>query len=546
MKLSNLKIGVRLGLGFSLLLLLIAIMSATSLWRLGTIDTAKDRMVEATREQNLVQEWLRGIATNSVRTFALARTNDPADKKMLEGELSAQSKRLTELQKELESVMTSPRGRELMANVASKRTAYTDFRKQVFQLKGEGKETEARQLADEKMMPAMKLYIESVSQVLAHEQTTFKEADTSIEAMFLSSKQLLAGITIAALAIGVLLAWRLSRSITAPLEKAVRVAQMVSSGNLTARIDVRSSDETGQLLLSMRNMNDSLTDIVGQVRTGTEAIASASSQVASGSVDLAARTEAQASSLEETASSMDELTSTVRQNADNARQASELAAMASGVASEGSKVIGEVIGTMQDINGSSREMTDIINVIDSIAFQTNILALNAAVEAARAGEQGRGFAVVATEVRTLAQRSAGAAKEIKRLIEESSAKADNGSKLVGQAGQTMQQIVESTRRVADIMADITVASQEQSAGIQQINQAISQMDAMTQQNASLVEEATAAAQAMREQAVSLAEAVSVFQVGAAVTHARPAMTVVASSRDALPAQVETPRRRIAS
>jgi len=319
-----------------------------------------------------------------------------------------------------------------------------------------------------------------------------------------------------ALAFGVATTLWLTRSITRPIGEAVQVARSVASGDLTSRIEVTSRDETGQLMEALRDMNDSLSRIVAEVRSGTESIASASSQIASGNMDLSSRTEAQASSLEETASSMEELTSTVKQNADNARQANTLAASASQVASKGGDVVAEVVSTMDAIHESSKKIVDIISVIDGIAFQTNILALNAAVEAARAGEQGRGFAVVAAEVRNLAQRSAAAAREIKSLIETSVDKVDSGSRLVNQAGATMYEIVESVRRVTDIIAEISAASQEQTAGIEQINEAVTQMDDMIQQNASLVEQAAAAAQAMHDQANRLAGAVGVFKVDQAL------------------------------
>jgi methyl-accepting chemotaxis protein len=285
--------------------------------------------------------------------------------------------------------------------------------------------------------------------------------------------------------------------------------------------------------------------IVVQVRTGTDTIASASNQIATGNLDLSSRTEQQAASLEETASSMEELTSTVRQNADNARQADKLAQSASDVAGKGGAVVSEVVDTMGSINESSRKIVDIISVIDGIAFQTNILALNAAVEAARAGEQGRGFAVVASEVRSLAQRSAGAAKEIKTLIGDSVEKVDAGSKLVEQAGATMAEIVESIRRVTDIMGEITAATGEQAAGIEQINQAITQMDDVTQQNAALVEEAAAAAKALQDQAGGLSQLVSVFKVGAQYDASMTAVTTSAGARSVRPALRPAPTRKLA-
>ncbi|RZI40105.1 HAMP domain-containing protein [Herbaspirillum sp. HC18] len=304
----------------------------------------------------------------------------------------------------------------------------------------------------------------------------------------------------------------LMRSISRPLGEAIKLADGIAAGDLTQHISVQSQDEMGHLMQSLKSMSESLVKIVVQVRSGTDSIATASSQIAAGNMDLSSRTEQQASSLEETASAMEELTSTVKQNADNAHQANTLALSASDVASKGGAVVSQVVDTMGAINDSARKIVDIIAVIDGIAFQTNILALNAAVEAARAGEQGRGFAVVASEVRNLAQRSANAAKEIKALIHDSVEKVDVGANLVDQAGATMQEVVDSVKRVSDIVSEITAASREQTTGIEQVNQAIAQMDQATQQNASLVEEAAAASEAMQSQARNLADTVAIFKV----------------------------------
>ncbi len=357
-------------------------------------------------------------------------------------------------------------------------------------------------------------------------------------------------VSIVAIIFGVLLAgligyWLIS-TISRSLQEALRLAESVAAGDLTQTVEVRSNDEIGQLLQALKNMNASLVTIVGQVRHGTETIAVASREIASGNADLSSRTESQASSLEETASSMEELTSTVKQNAENARQANQLVVSTADVAAKGGEVVGQVVDTMVSIKDSSRKIADIIGVIDGIAFQTNILALNAAVEAARAGEQGRGFAVVAAEVRNLAQRSAGAAKEIKTLIEDSVDKVDAGGKLVDEAGKTMGEIVTSVKRVTDIMSEIAAASQEQSAGIEQVNQAITQMDDATQQNAALVEEAAAAAESLQDQAGKLAEAVSVFRLEDGAYSARSESPVLKTVMTAKPAARKSGKAALAS
>ena len=365
------------------------------------------------------------------------------------------------------------------------------------------------------------------------EETAKKEYERNQTIYVWVRNSCISGMVFAVL-LGIVICIWLMRAIARPLAEAVGIAKAVAAGDLTKRIEVKTSDETGQLLQALSEMNDSLVRIVSEVRGGTETIATASRQIAAGNLDLSARTETQASSLEETASSMEELTSTVKQNADSAYQANQLAASASEVAAKGGAVVSQVVNTMGSINDSAKKIVDIISVIDSIAFQTNILALNAAVEAARAGEQGKGFAVVATEVRQLAQRSAAAAKEIKLLIDDSVEKVDAGAKLVDEAGATMQEIVESVTRVTHIMSEISVASKEQTDGIQQVNQAINQMDEVTQQNAALVEEAAAAASSLQDQAVSLSHVVSIFKIAGTPAFDTPAMVVPAASVMSLP------------
>ncbi len=382
----------------------------------------------------------------------------------------------------------------------------------------------------------MRAILLEMSKAKNAEVATIKSDVIGFTQKMLIASILLGGMSVVASAA---IAFWLSRNVMGQLggepNYAVDIAQSISSGNFTNQIDLRTGDQ-GSLLANMEMMQKKLSMIIGEVRRGTETITVASQEIASGNADLSSRTESQASSLEETASSMEELTSTVKQNADNARQANQLVVSASSVAVKGGAVVSQVVNTMGSIKESSRKIVDIIGVIDSIAFQTNILALNAAVEAARAGEQGRGFAVVASEVRNLAQRSAGAAKEIKQLISDSVDKVDQGSRLVDEAGKTMDEIVTSVQHVADIMSEITAASQEQSSGIEQVNLAITQMDEMTQQNAALVEQAAAAAESMREQSGRLSDVVSQFRINAV-----PAATPITAahrnaSRPALPVQ----------
>ncbi|WP_076593531.1 methyl-accepting chemotaxis protein [Herminiimonas arsenitoxidans] len=375
-----------------------------------------------------------------------------------------------------------------------------------------GRHAEASDLMFVKTSPLFTDMRESAEKLTDFQLKTAAAAYESSQSMYSMFRiAAIGGVLFGLLAVSIS-AFFLIRAIMQPLQEMLGHFGAISSGDLTSRIEVKSKNEMGVLMHGLQKMQTSLTETVHNVRQGSTAISTATTQIAAGNLDLSSRTEQQASSLEETASSMEELTSTVRQNVDNARQANQLAASASSVAEKGGAVVSQVVDTMEDINTSAKKIVDIIGVIDGIAFQTNILALNAAVEAARAGEQGRGFAVVASEVRNLAQRSAAAAKEIKTLIGDSVGKVEIGSKLVGEAGVTMEEVVHSVKRVTDIMSEIMAASQEQSAGIEQVNQAIGQMDQVTQQNAALVEEAAAAAESLNEQAIKLAEAVSVFKL----------------------------------
>jgi methyl-accepting chemotaxis protein len=533
MKIKNLNIGTRLTIAFSAVLALTSGMTGIGIWELSRVADGKNEMKQSAHMQALAGKWLENIATNSVRTLAKAKSSDAADQQYFGTEMTAVSQRITDISKELEPLIVNAEGKRLLAEITAKRKTYSEIRESVFAVKagGDAVGTELKTRIDSKMLPAMNAYVDAVRKLADHQATLFNEANARIDDVYAQAKMLLGALGLAALAIGAVLAWALTRSITQPLNRAVRLAQTVAAGDLTSHIEASSTDEVGQLLDALKTMNASLLRTVTEVRASTDAIATASSQIAAGNLDLSSRTEEQASSLEETAASMEELNATVKQNADNARQANEMANAASGVAARGGVVIGQVVGTMGEINASAKQIADIIGVIDGIAFQTNILALNAAVEAARAGEQGRGFAVVATEVRSLAQRSAAAAKDIKTLIDKSVERVEAGSRLVNDAGTTMQDIVDSVDKVAGIISEISGAGQEQTAGIAQINQAIIQMDQVTQQNAALVEEAAAASESMQNQAARLARVVSVFRLaGGGAQGAASAAVAMAPAR----------------
>ena len=515
MALSNLKIGTRLYLAFGAVVALLAILVASAQANFSRLSEANGLNIhtyEVMGEANALLESLINIETGE-RGFALTG-KDSSLEPLASGQrgfaehlqkiraLTADNPAQLERLKALEGAQQQWLATAINPVIALRRAAAVDGSLDAVvaaEQAGKGKAA----------MDAMRILLADIGKT-----ESMLLGQRSQEAAALQTRTtlvLLGGGAIAAL-LACMLAILLTRNITRPLVEAVAVAQRVAQGDLSSDIVVRSQDETGQLMAALRDMNTALVGIVGEVRGGTDTIATASAQIAVGTMDLSSRTEQQASSLEETASSMEELTAAVKQNADNALAARSLASAASAVAVKGGAVVSEVVQTMGSINDSSRKIADIIGVIDGIAFQTNILALNAAVEAARAGEQGRGFAVVATEVRNLAQRSASAAKEIKGLIDDSVEKVGAGSKLVDQAGTTMQDVVDSVQRLSAIIGEITDASEEQRLGIEQVNEAISQMDQVTQQNAALVEEAAAAANAMQDQAAQLSHAVQVFRL----------------------------------
>ncbi|MCU6432741.1 methyl-accepting chemotaxis protein [Undibacterium sp. Jales W-56] len=512
----NMKIGKRLSLGFAVILLSMIALLGLSLMQLSKVaDTTATILKTPLTKERLVSDWYRVIQSGVRRTTAIAKSSDSSLSAYFASDSVASSKQSTELQKKIEGLLTSDEERKVFDQLTATRKNYIAVRDAIAKAKADNNTEEANKIFETTYTAAATSYLDLLQQLLDLQRASINKMADSIQEINTQSRLLLLFFGGALFLLGWLIAWRLAIGITRPLNQAVDIAETIAAGDLTAHIESSTRDETGQLLNSLQSMNNNLLKIVNQVRMGTDTIANASEEIASGNLDLSNRTERQAGSLEETASTIEELTATVRHNAESARQANQLAVSASEIAIQGGVVVDQVVERMESINESSKKIVDIISVIDGIAFQTNILALNAAVEAARAGEQGRGFAVVASEVRNLAQRSASAAKEIKTLIDDSVEKVDNGSKLVEKAGATMVEIVASVKRVVTIVGEITLAGQEQSSGIQQVNDAIVQMDEATQQNAALVEQAAAAAQSMQDQAASLAEVVRQFKLNGA-------------------------------
>jgi len=546
--LANLRIGKRLALGFGLICIMLVVMIVLSNAMLartnaGTAEIVNERMPRIALTTQM-QDRINDIAI-SLRNMILSESG--SDHRRQVKDIMAARAAMDAILVKLRASLHHPKALELLAQMDKETALYKAGQDAMIKHLEAEEVDEARALLGEDLRPLLIRLKRATSEQTALQVAIADEAARDAAATYRNTTLLMWGLGGVALLLSVLAAWAITRSITRPLAQALTVANTVAAGDLTSRIEVTTHDETGQLLQALKTMNENLARTVGTVRVGTDTIALAAAEVAAGNHDLSIRTEQQAAALEEAASSMEELTATVRQNADNARQANVMAGLASSVASRGGDVIEQVVGTMDGINASSNKINDIIGVIDGIAFQTNILALNAAVEAARAGEQGRGFAVVAGEVRNLAQRSAAAAREIKGLIQDSSGKVAEGGKLVAQAGQTMREIVDSVRSVTDIMTEISAASLEQTAGIEQINQAVTQMDEGTQQNAALVEEAAAAATSMREQAARLAQAVAVFQIdgeqmqGASAAAAAPqAVAPVRAALAPAPVAMRTP------
>ena len=551
MNIANIKIGTRLSLAFSLTIVMLAVvvtLGASSLRQSSNaIDlTLHERYARVSDLNTLKDEIERQAA--ALRDALLA-----PDSVVELDKAQARTRDINNKLARLDAWITTPDGEALLSQIQDARSRYASARdSMVTQLSGGDTQAATARMLTE-VRPALLAYLQAIDQLIAVQVKQMEQAAQAAEQSAATAASLMMVLGLLGAAMSLFTAWFITRGIVRPIKHAVRVARTVAGGDLSSQIEVRSQDEIGELSAALKEMNQSLVNIVSEVRQGTESIATASKEIADGNQDLSARTERQAGSLEETASSMEQLTSTVRQNADNARQANQLALSASAVAGQGGAVVAQVVDTMASINQSSRKIVDIITVIDGIAFQTNILALNAAVEAARAGEQGRGFAVVANEVRNLAARSAAAAKQIKALIGDSVGQVDAGARLVDQAGATMGEIVSSVRRVTDIMSEIAAASQEQLAGIQHVNEAMADMDQSTQQNAALVEQASAASATMREQAAHLSDAVRVFKLSnlrkdggagrmASVTPLRrPALRAITLSEAAAPVPVPATR-----
>jgi methyl-accepting chemotaxis protein len=513
MSFDRLRIGSRLAAGFALVLALVALTTAVAFWQLGQVaGDAESMMRDPLVKERLANEWFRNITAGVKRTTALAKSSDTSLDAVFADEIKTTTARTNQVFESLVRLADDDE-KQMLARSAELRKVFLAARLKVLEAKKSGNTDEADRLFVQDFSSSANTYLSSVQAFLDTQQKAIDAAGARIQSDAARGRLVLAVLGALALVLGAGMAWALSRSITRPLAQALDLARTVAAGDLSRRAEVRGRDEMAALLGALNEMQARLSGLVSEVRIGIESVGAASHEIARGNGDLSERTEATADSLQQTASSLEQLTGTVTQTADSARTANQLAGSASAVAQRGGEVVAQVVRTMEEINTSSRRIGDIIGTIDGIAFQTNILALNAAVEAARAGEQGRGFAVVASEVRSLAQRSAEAAREIKSLIGASVERVETGTRLVRDAGGTMGEIVASVQRVSDIIAEISSAASEQSTGIAQVNQAVTGLDGMTQQNASLVQESAAAAQSLRDQAGKLGQVVAAFRVG---------------------------------
>lgn len=516
MSLGNMKTATRLGLGFGVVLVLMIGMIAVGLFYLSSINTITVAVEDKIGRTEQITSMKKAVQANAFQALEVLLASDDRERKSIRDRMEVDRKAYRQAAEEFGSVITSDKGKALFAKISQTYSDYIAVIDNAFELTAkDGDLTGNLQKVTDRIKSATEYFLGILEATVAYQKgLTKKEVERSY-AQYLGARNWLMALGGITLLLGIIVAFLIARSLVKQLggepHYAAEITNKIAQGDLTVDVVTGHKDRTS-LLFSMKGMRDHLTREVTKVRSAAESISTASGQIAAGNGDLSSRVEEQAASLQETAASMEELTSTVKQNADNAQQANQLAVAASEVAQNGGEMVKQVVETMTSISDSSKKIADITGVIDSIAFQTNILALNAAVEAARAGEQGRGFAVVAGEVRNLAQRSAVAAKEIKALIEDSVGKVDSGSVLVDKAGETIGEVVVSVRRVTDLMGEVTAASQEQSAGIDQVNQAITQMDQVSQQNAALVAETAAAADSLQEQAQNLMQVVAVFKL----------------------------------
>jgi methyl-accepting chemotaxis protein len=526
----------RLIVGFGAITLLILVFSGTEWWLLRDIRSSvaqvvDDRYPKVDVSRNIADgvNMQARLLRNAIIATSL---NKPADANEFLTAMERDIVANTERMKTLDALIKTPKGQALLKGMADKRADYGKARTEAVRLLREGQAEQAGALTLGELRAKQDLFFAAIDEMVKFQQDLMHKSGEAATAQVATSITITIAVAFGALILAVTMTWLITRSVLGELggelSDAREAAQRIAKGDLSQPLTVREGDSQS-LFAALRAMQHALADTVAAVRQGSESVATASAQIAQGNQDLSSRTEEQASALEETAATMEQLNSTVRNNADNARQADQLAQAAAGIATQGGQVVGQVVATMQGINDSSRKIGDILGVIDGIAFQTNILALNAAVEAARAGEQGRGFAVVAGEVRSLAQRSAEAAKEIKGLISRNVEQVEQGTALVDQAGKTMGEIVGSIQRVSDIVGEISSATTEQSSGISQVGEAVSQMDRVTQQNAALVEESAAAAESLESQARKLVQSVAVFKLaGGANPTTAPAPRIAAA------------------
>ncbi|MEI6801579.1 MAG: methyl-accepting chemotaxis protein [Burkholderiales bacterium] len=513
MNLADMKISTRLILGFGALSVLTALLGGVAHIRVSAIDALFGEVIHERIPKIVAVNEIKG----DVNLIAIALRNivlssDGAVVQKESERIASAHKRIGSQLTQLGAQITSPKGKELLAAVNTTRSRYDPLQAEAIDLAVGGQVFDAKALLTEKVAPAQQAYFEALDGLLRYQDALLKESTDATQAAAGSMGYVIGATVLVTMLLGTIMSLWIIHSITQPINKAVEISSAVAAGDLTMQFEARGRNETGRLLIAFREMQDHLIQVVTDVRDGSRGVASASAAIAQADAELSERTEHQASSLEQTAASMEQLSSTVQHNADSARQANQLAMNATAVALQGGEAVAQVVQTMKEINTSSRRISDIISVIDGIAFQTNILALNAAVEAARAGEQGRGFAVVASEVRSLAGRSAEAAKEIKTLINASVERVELGTAQVDRAGTTMAEVVASIQRVTDLMGEISVASSEQSRGVSQVGEAVRQMDQVTQQNAGLVEEMATAAMSLKSQAEDLVRVVSVFKL----------------------------------